>query len=507
MPLPILLAFAFFFFLIGACIGSFLNVVIWRLPHRGREVMYLKKTGRLTLSWPPSHCPMCDSPIQWYQNIPIFSYIALRGRCARCRVSIPIRYPLVELATALLWLALYLAYFAGDWQGHVYPWQHGVGIHDVRTDWAPFVLHAVFASALLAASAIDADFFIIPLEIPWMLAILGVLAAGFVGPPFLPKSFAIIPTIEGQWWLAKPIAGAVVGLLLANVLMVFNIMPRSFADLDAAPEADTPEKNKKAAAGFAANGARNNSDKQDHDKKDGDKKRSLAQEKIDQDEVPLSPPPKLTRFGPSVIAAVILVAIAGVCWATLSPGSASLITLAAGILIFLIGVLPRDAGQVDMTDEVMDEISSPHVRREVSKELLFLAIPIVCALIANALPLGLPELPWLQRVMGSLLGILVGGGVVWIIRVGGSLAFNKEAMGMGDAHLMAGVGAIIGAPLVVIAFFAAPFLGILWAIVLKVLGKPNVLPYGPWLSVASIFALLVGNPLLFAWTVIMGIRT
>jgi leader peptidase (prepilin peptidase) / N-methyltransferase len=90
----------------------------------------------------------------------------------------------------------------------------------------------------------------------------------------------------------------------------------------------------------------------------------------------------------------------------------------------------------------------------------------------------------------------VGGGVVWLIRVGGSIGFNKQAMGIGDVHLMAGVGAVLGAPLVIVAFFTAPFVGILWAILLKLMGKPNVLPYGPWLSVASIMALVVGNPII-----------
>ena len=65
---------------------------------------------------------------------------------------------------------------------------------------------------------------------------------------------------------------------------------------------------------------------------------------------------------------------------------------------------------------------------------------------------------------------------------------------------MAGVGAVtLGLPLVIIAFFMAAFIAILWAIVIKIMGKPNVLPYGPWLSVASILTLLVGNPLLAAY--------
>jgi leader peptidase (prepilin peptidase)/N-methyltransferase len=70
---------------------------------------------------------------------------------------------------------------------------------------------------------------------------------------------------------------------------------------------------------------------------------------------------------------------------------------------------------------------------------------------------------------------------------------------------MAGVGAVIGGPLVLVAFFISPFPGILWAILLKLMGKPNVLPYGPWLSVSSILVLLLGNPII-CWyvTIAMG---
>src|ERR1043166_9385029 len=104
------------------------------------------------------------------------------------------------------------------------------------------------------------------------------------------------------------------------------------------------------------------------------------------------------------------------------------------------------------------------------KEVLFLAIPVAGAVVGHLVPGELPQVPWLARLLGSVLGLLVGGGVVWAIRVGGSMAFNKQAMGIGDVHLMAGVGAVIGGPLVLVAFFTAPFIGILWAGVLKILG-------------------------------------
>ena len=457
MPPQLAIPFAVFLFALGACIGSFLNVVIWRLPYRGREVLFKEKRGPLTLSWPPSHCPICDAPIRWYQNIPIFSWLALKTRCANCKTHIPIRYPLVELGTALLFLGFYLAYFLAHWPTpNALPgnWDFA----DIRLDYAPFALHLVFIAALLAASAIDADLYIIPLSIPYLIMLIALLSSPFINSPAIPHL-----SFRDNWWLAKPVAGAALGLLAVNALMALKLVPRSFSgEL-------TPELEKPATA-----------------------------ESAEQKEEPLAPPPKLSKFIPSILATLVLLAVSVGSWFLLPMPVASLITVIAGIAIFLLGVLPRDAGQIDVTDEVMEEISQPHVRREVMKEIWFLAIPVAFAVAAYFLPFDLPQLPWLSRLLGVILGILAGGGIVWLIRIGGTLAFNKEAMGMGDAHLMAGVGAILGCPLVILAFFFAPFVALLWALVLKLLGKPNVLPFGPWLSVGSILCLLIGRSIL-AW--------
>src|SRR5437764_5451042 len=93
---PMTLLLGFYAFGIGAIVGSFLNVVIHRYP-REESIVF-----------PGSHCPHCDTPIRWYDNIPIASWIVLGGRCRACRAPIALRYPLVELANALLYLALYL---------------------------------------------------------------------------------------------------------------------------------------------------------------------------------------------------------------------------------------------------------------------------------------------------------------------------------------------------------------------------------------------------------------
>jgi len=82
-------------FCLGACIASFLNVVIWRVP-RGESIVS-----------PPSHCPKCGVPIAWYRNIPILAWLALRGRCANCKAPISPRYILVETLGGILFLAAF----------------------------------------------------------------------------------------------------------------------------------------------------------------------------------------------------------------------------------------------------------------------------------------------------------------------------------------------------------------------------------------------------------------
>jgi leader peptidase (prepilin peptidase) / N-methyltransferase len=113
----------------GLVIGSFLNVVIARLPQRR------------SLWAPRSACPQCGNPIAWYDNIPLISFAALRGRCRACAAPIPWRYPLVEASTAALFALAWIV-FAGD-----------VG---------NFVVSAVFLAALVAITVIDLRHQIIP---------------------------------------------------------------------------------------------------------------------------------------------------------------------------------------------------------------------------------------------------------------------------------------------------------------------------------------------------------
>ena len=82
--------------ILGAVVGSFLNVVILRLPKDGESIVF-----------PGSHCPTCQQPLRWYENIPIISYVALRGQCRTCKAAISWQYPVVELSMAVLTTVLY----------------------------------------------------------------------------------------------------------------------------------------------------------------------------------------------------------------------------------------------------------------------------------------------------------------------------------------------------------------------------------------------------------------
>ena len=94
-------AHVIFIFALGACIGSFLNVVVWRLP-RGQSLVF-----------PPSRCPKCEHRLAWYDNIPIFGWVLLGGRC-RYRKTNCARYPIIEFITACIFAGCYLLLFVGQ---------------------------------------------------------------------------------------------------------------------------------------------------------------------------------------------------------------------------------------------------------------------------------------------------------------------------------------------------------------------------------------------------------
>src|SRR2546423_912917 len=184
LPLPITCAIIG---IVGLIIGSFLNVVIYRLP-REQSIVF-----------PNSACPTCRAPVRAYDNIPVLSFLMLRGRCRSCRKSISWRYPTVELLTALLFAA--------------------VTAHDGTTYTLPFDL--AFIAAMLALIFIDADHMILPNAITYPGILFALITR--VAVPFLAGATALddLPGLSGRFPSTFPVwaislIGAAIGAVVGG---------------------------------------------------------------------------------------------------------------------------------------------------------------------------------------------------------------------------------------------------------------------------------------------------
>jgi leader peptidase (prepilin peptidase)/N-methyltransferase len=170
---------SFIAFGVGACIGSFINVCVYRIPLERSVVS------------PPSHCAACGALIPWYYNIPIISWPLLRGKAACCGTRIDMRYWLVEIGMAFLFMALWMRY----------------GVDDPITG----VIFMIMISGLTCACLIDLDHYIIPDRFS-----LGGCVAGFIACTIHPALMGQKTALQGfSWSLASAIMGALTLLAVA----------------------------------------------------------------------------------------------------------------------------------------------------------------------------------------------------------------------------------------------------------------------------------------------------
>ncbi len=342
----------------------------------------------MSLSHPASSCPGCGYAIPFYLNIPLVSWLFLRGKCKNCKTKISVRYFIIELVTGVLFLFLFLAYFKFDVRSLGFENQDGAR-NFLSGGWIFYLCEIILISCLLSASAIDIELWIIPLSICIFLSICGVVLSSVSGF-FLPfeqiASFDLFPTATLP--TASLTFGAFLGLAVSLLLLRKGIIKRSYQ----------------------------------------------GSEDIELEEVKGSFDDGLFNHRLEALKELVFV---------------------LPIVIFSIGVYFL----VEKT-----------------------SIRSSCADIAS--------IPWVSSFAGSLWGYLIGAAVVWATRIFGTLGFGKEAMGMGDVHLMAAVGAVIGATSVTLAFFIAPFFGLAWAISQMFFKKTREIPYGPFLSIATILVII-----------------
>jgi leader peptidase (prepilin peptidase)/N-methyltransferase len=359
-----------FIFVFGCCVGSFLNVVIYRLP---RDESLIK---------PPSACPACGRGIRFYDNIPLISWLLLGAKCRYCKAPISPRYFVIELLTGLVFVSLFFLFFRTHLRAGVGPFPAG--------GWFIYLTSIILLAALIAASAIDLKLWVIPLSICWFATAAGLICSAlgvYIIDPAVIRSYALLPSASAR--TASLAAGAAIGLAISWGLLATGLIKRSYESED-----------------------------------------------------------------------------------------------------------PQDFSR---NPEEPTELPFDH-RLEICREIIFLLPIIICSLAACWLSpknpsirtwwLNFSQQPVIAGLLGSLWGYFVGCGVVWFARILGTLGFGKEAMGLGDVHLLGAAGAVIGASLVVVAFFIAPFFGLAWAGLRTFFKKTQQIPYGPFLSL-GIFTVMI----------------
>ena len=396
-----------FLFAIGCCVGSFLNVVIYRLP-RDKSLVS-----------PPSSCPSCGKHIRFYDNIPLVSWLLLRGKCRYCKARISPRYFVIELLTGLVFVGAFALYFHCDLR-------HGIPAF-LSGGWVLYLISIILFSSLIASSAIDLEMWIIPLSICWFATAAG-LIGGAIAPLFIHpatiRHYYLLPATAdlifvNHTTVASLVTGATIGLGISLLLLATGILKRSYDFSRIQKSSENSEK-------------------------------------------------------------------------------------------------PADSTSQSSSGQTISQQAEGEFndRIEMLREMLFLLPIIVCALavsqIVNQCPalhqwwLVFSQRPVVEGFMGSLAGYFVGCAIVWATRIFGTLAFGREAMGLGDVHLMGAAGTVIGPLFIVIAFFVAPFFGLVWAAAQMFSRKTRQIPYGPFLSMGIVVVMIFHDGIINYLKVVFG---
>ena len=460
-------------FCYGAVIGSFINVIAYRLPQG------------LSVISPPSRCPKCQTRLSWRDNIPVLGWIFLRGKCRYCRAPISPEYPIVEAFVGglfVLFFALWYlvpthgATFAGiDWSSVRPVWY----LNPAMKTWPSFLVLLILLASMVAMTIVDARTFTIPLSLTTVPAV-----AAFVIHPIHAAAVGLLRYREGAvpggalgWLWVSPTPGGIrwdwifagllgmVGLGIGALLVQYRLIRRSFEDYPAWEDSVMAQQ---AAAANATSAATNPGE-------------PIA-ESLQALEPHLAPPASESA---TPVAAESAVAP--------TPTAKALDPAAAPVDLW---------------------VRYPHARREMFKEMAFLAPCAVLMLTGLYLgrwlggmvyradigiwtltpgsPLDRAAPLWLCVLAGVCLGLLIGGGIVWIVRILGTLGLGKEAMGLGDVHLMAAVGACLGWIDSGLAFIGASFVGLFWIILSAAFSGrlSRTMPYGPYLAVSTVLVVL-----------------
>ncbi len=477
-PFIVTLWWIFFWGTLGLCIGSFLNVVIYRLPRN------------IPLSDPVwSACPYCSARIRWYDNLPLVSFLSLRGRCRDCFAPISSRYFVVEALMAMIVLLLLDSFFVQQTRIGLSDSPIGINEH-LSHDWPIFVAHVILFACLVGMSAIDLEHYWVDVRFTNWVTI-----AGFV-------LHAIwTPTHATDWHRPSDTTALVSLLALGGVMLVWLMticQPGVDSEDDLIDEFQEEEENTDAfhrpAPGAAPSYAF-----------------TLEPSRL----------AVVVMFG-ALLLMVVLQLTAGAGVLEFPPHWRVVIPLG---LLFIFVV--REGSVVRSSDqEIMDAIEEERhgARRMVLGELLWFAPAVVFSLVAfrimaNEGPTAIHFEDTMQsatRFWGFTLfrqwsplmglataasGFVIAGAIGWAVRIVFTLVLGKEAFGTGDIHLMAAAGCVAGWPIVLLGFILTCGLAVAGWLMTLPFKRSRAIPLGPWLSLSFLIVVIYYDYML-KWPVI-----
>ena len=464
----------------GGCIGSFVNVIIYRLPRN------------IPLGQPRwSFCPNCETTIRWYDNIPVFSYFRLRGHCRTCAWPIPPRYVVIEIITLLAFLILFDTFFVavvldgtmGD------AWTVS---YRFASDWPIYAAHVLLFACLLAMSAIDMEHYWLDIRFTHFAALCGFAL------------HAVWTPIRQPPW-PRPGAALSAAAILATIGAVVTHLIIAWVW------------HRRAKAAEASSGE--------------DPAAPTQTDSATAQSVPIHPGPKSLRpsawlAGLALVATLVMLVVAiirppappdptdrpdtprVVARTHRTPDSAYVTRVAPGILFVFCALVAGSVIKRESDDEIEEALESErHNARKMALTELAILLPTIALFVGGWLAIqegGPLEELW-QRMwywqIGSATrpflglgtaaaGFVIAGALGWAVRIVFTLVLGKEAFGTGDIHIMAAAGAVVGWEVVLVGFFLSALLALLGKALTLPFKRGHALPMGPWLTLGFFLALL-----------------
>ena len=427
-----------FLWLLGLCVGSFLNVVIYRLP-----------LGLSIADPPRSFCPRCRHGIAWFDNIPILSWWLLGGRCRNCTAPISVQYPLVEGLTGLTFLLVYHLLFVAE--AHA-----DLPSASFLTDLPVLAAWLLLATGLVACAAMDIVSYTVDIRVTDI-----VLYAGIVLHALWPRGDILVPSAQ------SPIAAALVAVGLVSVAMLWWTVWRPESDAPPEPPLTAPPDD---AATPQTNGLRAGA-----------------------------------RF-----AVLIFVALAGWLFyaGVVGPDKAhGPMAVGAALLAAFAGVVLIGGQQRPADAEIKAAIDEeqPRARRTAWRELAWLTPSILIGMGVFVAMTRLPglEAGWrnlvawaplpgftpLAGALDAVQGAIIGAAAGWVLRIVFTLAFGREALGVGDIYILAAAGATAGWDIALCGLLLSVGIALAGWVLGLLLKSTVLIPFGPWLALGFLLAL------------------